>query len=104
METLARAAESGPLALAGVPQEVIVEDYALTARYLTAAYCREQERAGKDMSGYTWKDYQRENCPPQAMELALQHLQVHYGGVREYVDAIGVRAEAVERLRASMLG
>ena len=91
------------LALAGVPQEVIVEDYALTARYLTAAYCREQERAGKDMSGYTWKDYQRENCPPQAMEMALQHLRACYGGVREYVDAIGVRAKEVDHLRASML-
>ena len=92
------------LSLAGVPEQVIVEDYVLTARYLVDSYRQQKAAEGEDMEGYTWEDYQREFCPPGAMEMALQHLRAHYGGVAAYVAAIGVQDDEVECLRRGMLG
>ena len=60
------------LGLAGVPDETIAEDYALTSRFLVNMRLDEQpELAG---AGYTWQQYQRENCPPEVMLRTLDHL------------------------------
>ena len=86
------------LGIAGVPDDVIAEDYALTARYLLDRYFAEQASPESNPGNYTWEDYQREFCPPDAMLDVLEHVNDRYGGIERYVRTIGLNSA---RLRAS---
>ena len=74
------------LGIAGVPNDVIAEDYGLSALYLKP-------------ESYTVDDYRAEWCPPAAMQKTLQHLNKHYGGIERYVTSIGVTQEQVCSIR-----
>ena len=91
------------LGLAGVPEETIAEDYGLSARYLADKYRREREAEGEHMEGFTWEDYQRQICPPEAMRLTLGHLQNRYGGIEAYMHEIGLTDGEIDSLRSSMV-
>ncbi|NKB71731.1 MAG: protein-tyrosine-phosphatase [Candidatus Latescibacteria bacterium] len=86
------------LSLAGVPDTTIAADYGLTAHYLIAGYLQLPLR---DQSVSNWEDYQRLYCDPRAMQLVLDHLQRHYGGVEKYLQAIGLDEGGINRLRAA---
>jgi len=88
------------LGLAGVPEETIVADYGLTARFSVDHY---QTLPGANPAVRTWQDYQRESCPPQTMQMVLDHLAQDYGGCEGYMRAVGLGQEAIGRLRDGLL-
>ena len=90
------------LSTSGVPRETIVEDYALTARYLIV---RHLER-NPDLSPeeYTWKDFQELACHPATMELTLDYLDERYGGTAGYLSEVGVTDEQLDAIRNAMTG
>ena len=91
------------LGLAGVPEEVVAADYALSARFRVAVYLEELASRGERREGYTWEDFRDEFVPAEAMSLVLRHLQQQYGGVEAYVRAIGIESAQVDSLRAGLL-
>ena len=86
------------LGLAGVPRSFVMEDYVLTERYASELIARFVERRRAD--GREWML----ECPPEAMEAALDHLDRRYGGAEGYVREIGVSDEAVGAIRSALVG
>jgi protein-tyrosine phosphatase len=86
------------LGLAGVADEQIAEDYALSAGYLEprlaeirARYLRE----GRDPS--------RLESPAPVMRSTLAHLHARYGGIPSYLRHIGVPEPALAALRETLV-
>ena len=90
------------LDISGVPRETIVEDYALTARYLIALHFEQKPDVSPEE--YTWKDYQGEACNPATMELTLDYLDERYGGVTGYLRDVGVTEKQLDAIRSAMTG
>ena len=95
------------LGLAGVPCETIVEDYALSARFLIGRYVEMVEtgeltsrREPEEINLQTYRD---DFCPPDAMVRALRHLDDRYGGIEQYVRAIGVTSSEIVAIRSSLV-
>src|SRR3712207_7921112 len=69
------------LGLIGVPDETIVEDYALSARHLTGAFL-EETRQRILTRGYTWEQYLHlMQCPPEdrkSTRLNSSHANISY--------------------------
>ncbi|MDA1348080.1 MAG: tyrosine-protein phosphatase, partial [Chloroflexi bacterium] len=90
------------LSLAGVPEQTIAEDYALSASQLFDVYVN--EFAPPDLRAtYTVEDYESDHCPPEAMLETLAHLEDRYGGVEAYVRGCGLSATQVESLREALV-
>jgi protein-tyrosine phosphatase len=91
------------LDIAGVSRETIAEDYGLTGRYL---HQRNLDSAAENAEApiSTWQQYQAEFCPPEGMIKTLQHLDDNYGGVRPYLEAIGLDAAQIGALRSALRG
>lgn len=91
------------LGLAGVLPETIVADYALTSTFLNAAFMAEtRQRALK--RGFTWEQYAPlVGCLPEYMLTTLEHLEVTYGGIEAYVQAIGLSAQHIASLRTALV-
>lgn len=87
------------LGLAGVPAATIIADYSLSARYLLDHSLTEPDA---DPAIRTWQDYQREICPPETMQLVLEHLDNTYGGIAEYMQVLGLTLDQITRLRTSL--
>ena len=90
------------LGLAGVDDETIAQDYALTAKLTAAprvAWRAEAEAAGEDMERYDRLSIAR----PEYMLGTLAHLHAKYGGVRGYVRTVGVDAAMIEALRSRLV-
>jgi len=90
------------LGIAGVPDETIGEDYALTALYPTKT--KKPTLDSPDANDvidpmYMWKMA----CPPEAMTLTLGYLYETFGSIEEYLGVIGLTGKQIERLRAKML-
>jgi protein-tyrosine phosphatase len=91
------------LGLIGVPDETIVEDYALSARHLTGAFL-EETRQRILRRGYTWEQYlPLLQCPPEFMHATLQHLRARYGGMEAYSRTVGLGREHLDYLRENLL-
>ena len=90
------------LGIAGVPEDVIAEDYALSARYLMDRYYA-QASPGSDPSDFTWEDYQREYCPADGMRLVLEYLNERYGGIEPYVRSAGLNTDQIDSLRTALV-
>ena len=91
------------LGIAGVPEDTIAEDYALTARYQVDHYLSEDRPPEVTPAGYTLEAYLAEQCPPETMLLTLQHLKEHYGGVEGYVRGTGLEGPQIARLRQAIV-
>ena len=90
------------LANAGVADDAIVEDYALSGRYRFQAYLADpSNQPGLPRDVETWQEYQGIVSPPQTMRLVLKHLNDRYGGVPGYLRAIGLTDDQIESLRAA---
>jgi protein-tyrosine phosphatase len=91
------------LGLAGVPEDTIVEDYALSARYLAGPYLEEaRQRALR--RGYTWEQYEPlVRCPPEFMHATLQYLKERYGSIEAYTRTIGLGQEQISRFQDLLL-
>jgi protein-tyrosine phosphatase len=91
------------LGLAGVPAEVIAEDYALSARYLLERYLAQQASPELAPDNYTHEDYRRDFCPPDAMLKVLDYVNERYGGIEAYVLATGLRPGQIESIRTALV-
>ena len=90
------------LSLAGVPTETIAEDYALSAHFLIDRFL--QMTPPEELpDGFGWKEYQREQCPPDAMRKMLGHVESVYGGPEEYLRGGGVSQSRIDSLRSALL-
>ena len=93
------------LANAGVADDAIVEDYALSGRYRFQSYLDARDERSSELDQFprveTWQEYQGLDSPPRTMELTLKHLNDRYGGVPGYMRAIGLTDDQVESLRAA---
>ena len=100
------------LGVAGVPRDVIIRDYTLSARYLWRRIL--DRNAGRmlrlspdawDASDEARAAYQQERdlCPPQAMRASIEHVHHVYGGPRAYLLGAGVTKPELHRLRAAIL-
>ena len=92
------------LGIAGVPENVIAEDYALSARSLIDRYFAQQAPPESNPGNYTWEDYQREFCPPKAMLRVLDHVNEQYGGIESYVRTTGLNTDQIESIRTALVG
>ena len=81
------------LDLAGVPRELIVEDYAVSAHYFASPVAHIE--ADDWRSGSLVVD-----SPPEFIESALAHLDERHGGARSLLRAHGITDEEMDRLVA----
>ncbi|MCB0032784.1 MAG: tyrosine-protein phosphatase [Anaerolineales bacterium] len=83
------------LRLAGVPDEVIVADYALSQERLWPLEGAEWERQNQIEGSSFW---QRPTATAEVMEATLAHLDERYGGVRPYLLYTGLSEQEVDYL------
>ena len=91
------------LDIAGVDRETIAEDYSLTARYLMQRNLDGHGFPGQKVVT-TWQQYQAEYCPPDGIIKTLKHLDDNYGGVPQYMQAIGLSVEQITSLSNALTG
>jgi protein-tyrosine phosphatase len=91
------------LGLAGVPADVIAEDYALSAPFLLERYFAEQAPPDQSADDYGLEDYRRDFCPPEAMLKVLDYVDERYGGVEPYVRTIGLNNGQIDSIRAALV-
>ena len=87
------------LGLAGVPDETIVDDYALSAHGLKRWILAEgipDSLVGKD---FNLDEPPQFLAPPEAMKRTLQHLSDQYGGIESYVRHIGLTDAQINDIR-----
>lgn len=82
------------LALAGVPKETIVADYALSQQVLWPRWEADRLDAPTLPPPY---------APPEAMEEVLGWLEREHGGAQGYLRAIGLSDDQIGRLRERLL-
>ena len=88
------------LGLAGVTEETIVADYALSGACLAGAFSDEARRQAEEQ-GYSYDLLMQ--CDPDFMRETLKHLRKRYGGIESYVRATGLGYQEIDRLRQSMV-
>ncbi len=90
------------LGLAGVPRDVILDDYTLTSEFhyrralLGGARPEEKPVASP-------REYEDEYCPRDGMARTLAHLDGRYGGIESYVRAIGLTGGQIDALRGELI-
>ncbi len=85
------------LALAGVPEQTIVEDYVLSQECLQPVF---DERLSQEPDlEKRARLAQMIGAVPETMLSILDHLNVRHGGAERYLLAAGVAASDIERLR-----
>lgn len=90
------------LSLAGVPDDVIIEDYAISNALLQPLMSEFRLRAmerGIDSANYEKLLHSK----PETMHHMLSHLHAQYGGADSYLRMIGLSNAHVERLRDTLL-
>jgi protein-tyrosine phosphatase len=90
------------LLLVGVAQDDVIADYALTATHaksLLGELLEKTRAAGGDSERFA----RLLTAEPETMRATLNALHDQYGTARKYLEAIGVRAESLERLEARWL-
>ena len=90
------------LGIAGVPREGIVEDYALSARFLYGSTAVPPDGSGANKFP-PYEEYQAMWCPPNAMGMTLDHLESNYGGIEAYVRGVGVDDATLSRIRDALV-
>ncbi len=91
------------LGIAGVPEDIIAEDYALSAKYLLAPYLSKWKSPESNSGNYTWEDYQRDFCPPDAMLKVLEYVNERYGGIEPYIRTTGLNSDQIESIRTALV-
>lgn len=87
------------LELAGVGADAIAADYAETDSQLAARY----EEWLAAASPEKWQEMRDDlRCPPERIVGVLEHLEQRWGGAEGYLDAAGVDAADLTRLRAKL--
>jgi protein-tyrosine phosphatase len=90
------------MGVAGVPDETIIADYALSYDYLlpiVEGYRQKIKEQGGDMTLFDMLI----QSPPEAMAEMLAHLQNKYGGIRPYLRHIGVSDEEMDAIQERLV-
>lgn len=86
------------LGIANVAESTIVEDYALSAKYLDSVL--EKLRLQARQSGYHMQNVERMlECQHNTMIDTINYLQAKYGGIVDYLSSIGITSEVINYLR-----
>ena len=88
------------LGLAGVPEETIVADYALSGACLAGVYLDEARQRAEEQ-GFSYDLLVQ--CDPGFMRATLAHLKIRYGGIEAYVRATGLGDAEISQLRRAMV-
>ena len=88
------------LGLAGVPEETIVADYALSGACLSGGFSDDVLRRAKEQ-GLSYELLTQ--CDPDFMRETLEYLRRRYGGIESYARGIGLKGQEIHRLRQSMV-
>ncbi len=91
------------LGLADVPNETIVEDYAITGKYLLSRHIASEAERGIDVSDMKWQEYRDLACPPKVMEETLCHIEQRYGSVEQYAIAVGLSGGQIASIREAIV-
>jgi protein-tyrosine phosphatase len=83
------------LALAGVPTETVVADYALSAGYLQPLF-EELQAADPKVDATLW------HSKPQTMQAWLERLETVHGGAERYLLTAGLTQQEIGRLRSRL--
>jgi protein-tyrosine phosphatase len=83
------------LALAGVPTETIVADYALSAGYLQPLFDASKQ-ANPEIDDAMW------HSQPETMRSWLERLETVHGGAERYLLAAGLTSEEIDRMRVRL--
>ncbi|KAJ5487899.1 hypothetical protein N7530_002199 [Penicillium desertorum] len=86
------------LLVGGVPTEAIVDDYGRSELELVSEF---EERLEEIRAIGLGEDYTR--CPPGFVDETTAYLEMRYGGVRGYLERVGVGFEMQERIRGKFL-
>jgi protein-tyrosine phosphatase len=91
------------LGLLGVPEDTIIEDYALSATYLGAPFFAEaQQRALA--RGVPWEQYAPlVGAAPEYMQATLQYLHERYGGIMAYIRGVGLSETQIATLQTALV-
>jgi protein-tyrosine phosphatase len=90
------------LALAGVPDETIGHDYALSADALFARYEAEGPPEGYE-GKLTLESVRGRSAVADGMVLLMQYLRDEYGGAESYARHIGLTDTQIESIRRAIL-
>jgi protein-tyrosine phosphatase len=91
------------LSIAGVERETIVEDYALTSRYLPSP-AEERVAAFCQQFGLTREEFlAMHKSEPVSMLGTLARVDAEYGSVEEYLLSIGLDQTTLDRARERLL-
>jgi protein-tyrosine phosphatase len=91
------------LSLAGVADEVIAQDYALTSKYLAVefAHAVQQLQAstglGQQLNGGALA------CPPELILRTMERIRTSHGSVAEYLVSNGLEYAQIEALREALV-
>jgi protein-tyrosine phosphatase len=91
------------LGLAGVPNQTIVKDYAITGKYLLSRHISQEAERNNDVSDMKWEEYRDIDCPPKAMEGTLRHIEQRYRGVEQYAVEVGLSLEQISNIRNAIV-
>ena len=90
------------LGAVGVPDETIVEDYALSGAYLETLLSELRVQAARDGLDMDW--YERLLVTdPATMQRTLAHLRERYGDARSYLRVAGVTTQQLQQLESALL-
>ena len=83
--------------------ELVAEDYGLSAKYLIDRYFEEQAPPERNTNNYTWLDYQNENCSPKVMLKIMDYIKTVYGGTENYIVSLGITKETIDAFKNEFL-
>ncbi|KAJ5514839.1 Tyrosine/serine-protein phosphatase IphP-type [Penicillium fimorum] len=86
------------LLVGGIPVDAIVDDYSRSELELVSEF---EERMEEIRAIGLGEDYTR--CPPGFVTDTTRYLESRYGGVRGYLERVGVGFEMQERIRGKFL-
>ena len=89
------------LGIAGVPEETIAADFALTARLTYGHYLETHPEV--DADHYTMEDHQNGQCRPETILAVLRTLEERYCGVVGYARNSGMSEEQIAALREAIV-
>ena len=90
------------LGLLGVPDEIIIEDYALSAHAMAALKERLAERY-PDFAEQILEAGEMFSAAPQNMERLLDVIRERHGGFEDWATSLGITSSTVASLRSSLL-
>ena len=90
------------LGIVGVRDDIIIEVYSLTAEFLFQRFLNgDAPVAEKEINSV--QEYEAEYCPREGMRGTLQHLNLQYGGIEQYVRSIGLTDDQIDGIRYSFV-